>query len=287
MIDKALGFDADAIILDVEDGVAPEEKKTARRQIAAAFDKIVESPVKTPARFVRVNAVGSNLIKDDLSAAVRPGCEGLVLPKVDRPEEISEVDTAITALEEERGMTAGALPLLPNIESPIGLFNAYAIATASKRVIGLMLGVEDYCRAMGLPLRREGEAQDLIYARSHMATAAAAVQIQAVDGIWPHLNDNEGLKCFARQARELGMSGISLLHPNQIAEANAAFSPTADELNYSEEVLRAFDDAKAEGRGAIALHGQFLDPPIVERARQTVELGKSLGITSSDKEQSS
>jgi citrate lyase subunit beta/citryl-CoA lyase len=284
MIDKALGFNADAIMFDIEDGVAPSEKETARSQIASMLDKCESeakagSPVATPARFVRVNAVGSDRIADDLDAAVRPGCEGLVLPKVDRAEEVVSLESAISELEKERGMEAGAMPLLPSIESPIGLFNAHAIATSSPRVMGLILGTEDYCRGMGLPLRREGEARDLIYARSSMATAAAAAQVQSVDGIWPHLEDGEGLARYARQARELGMSGMSLLHPNQIDAANAAFSPSPEDLKYAEEVLMAFEDGKAAGLGAIAFRGQFLDLAIVNRAHQTVELCTSLGMT--------
>ena len=289
MIDKALGFNADVIMFDIEDGVAPSEKETARRQIAAVLDKCegeirAGGSVMTPLRFVRVNAVGSDRIEDDLAAAVRPGCEGLVLPKIDRTEEITEIEAAIAALERARGMAEGALPLLPSIESPIGLFNACAIASSSPRVIGLILGTEDYCRAMGLPLRREGEARDLIYARSSMATAAAAAQVQAVDGIWPHLEDGEGLTRYARQARELGMSGMSLLHPSQIDAANTAFSPSREDLEYAEEVLKAFEEAKASGLGAIAFRGQFLDLAIVNRAHQTTALCKSLGISSGRKD---
>lgn len=291
MIDKALGLDADAIMFDIEDGVAPSEKETARTHIASALDNCAVEikagvPVTTPVRFVRVNAVGSDRIDEDLDAAVRPGCEGLVLPKVDRAEEVISLEGAIAALEVERGMDAGALPLLPSIESPIGLFNAYAIATSSPRVMGLILGTEDYCRGMGLPLRREGAAQDLIYARSSMATAAAAAQVQAVDGIWPHLEDGEGLKRYARQARELGMSGMSLLHPSQIDAANVAFSPSQEDLEYAVEVLKAFEDAKASGLGAIAFRGQFLDLAIVNRANQTVALCKSLGMSSGKKGES-
>jgi citrate lyase subunit beta/citryl-CoA lyase len=289
MIDKALGLAADAIMFDIEDGVAPSEKETARRQIASVLDKCeaqtrARSSVATPARYVRVNAVGSDRIDDDLAAAVRPGCEGLVLPKLDRAEEITALEAAVATLEKERGMVVGALPLLPSIESPIGLFSAFAIATSSPRVIGLILGTEDYCRAMGLPLRREGEARDLIYARSSMATAAAAAHVQAVDGIWPHLEDGEGLKRYARQARELGMSGMSLLHPSQIDAANSAFSPSREDLEYAEEVLKAFEEGKASGLGAIAFRGQFLDLAIVNRAHQTVALCKSLGISSDRKD---
>jgi citrate lyase subunit beta/citryl-CoA lyase len=141
-----------------------------------------------------------------------------------------------------------------------------------------LFGAEDFTRAMGLPMRREGEAVDLIYARSHLATVAAAAHIQAVDGVWVDLNDMEGLKRFAKQARRLGMSAISIIHPNQIDIANAAFTPAKEDIDYARDVLKAFDDARAKGQGAVAFRGQLLDFPIVDRARMTIDLAKSLGV---------
>ena len=162
----------------------------------------------------------------------------------------------------------------------MGLFNAYAIASCSPRIIGLIFGAEDFTREMNLPVRREAEAVDMLYARSAIATAAAAAHVQAVDGVWVDLNDPEGLKRFARQARRLGMSGISIIHPSQIDDANAAFTPSTEDIAYAQEVLAAFDAARARGEGAIAFRGQLLDFPIVDRARQTVALAKSLGAVS-------
>ncbi|MBI4460827.1 MAG: CoA ester lyase [Acidobacteria bacterium] len=179
----------------------------------------------------------------------------------------------------EAGIPAGSIRLLVAIETPRGLFNAYAIADSSPRVIGLCFGAEDFSRALALPLRREGEARDLIYARSALVTAAAAADIQAVDGVWTDLQDAEGLRKFALQSRRLGFSGMSLIHPSQIDDVNAAFTPTAEEIDYCRRVLQAFQDAEARGEGAIAFGGQLLDPPIVERARQTLALVESLGIT--------
>jgi citrate lyase beta subunit len=140
-----------------------------------------------------------------------------------------------------------------------------------------MFGAEDFTREMNLPVRREAEAVDMLYARSHLATAAAAAHVQAVDGVWVDLNDMEGMRRFAKQARRLGMSGISIIHPSQIDDANAAFTPSVEDVAYAKEVLKAFDDARARGLGAIAFRGQLLDYPIVDRARQTVALAKSLG----------
>jgi citrate lyase subunit beta/citryl-CoA lyase len=283
MIDKALGLNVDAIMLDIEDGVAPAEKENARIQIGASFDALAprlaaEPNLKTPARYVRVNAVGSERLHQDLDAVVRPGIEGLVVPKVDRPDQIEIVEDMLGRLEATRHVPAGSVRLLVAIESPIGLFNAYAIASSSHRVLGLIFGAEDFCREMSLPLRREGEASELIYARSAIATAAAAAHVQAVDGVWTDLKDPDGLKRYARQARRLGMSGMSLIHPSQIDDVNAAFTPTAEDIGYAEEVLAAFEAARARGEGAIAFRGQLLDFPIVDRARQTVALGKTLGV---------
>jgi citrate lyase beta subunit len=283
MIDKALTLPVDAIMMDIEDGVAPTEKENARRQIGAALDGVAERleqdpKYRTPARYVRTNAVGSERFIDDVKAVMRPGLEGLVLPKIDSVSQIRIVEDELGRSEVAHHMPAGRVKLLIAIESPAGLFNAYAIASSSPRIIGLIFGAEDFTREMNLPMRREGEAVDMIYARSHIATAAAAAHVQAVDGVWVDLNDTEGMKRFAKQARRLGMSGISIIHPNQIEEANAAFTPTAEDIEYAQAVVNAFEDARARGLGAIAFRGQLLDYPIVDRARQTLALAKTLGV---------
>lgn len=270
MVDKALELNADAIMLDIEDGVAPNEKDTARRQIAEALGR-ARAP-KSPARFVRINAIGHARMSADLEAVVRSGLDGLVLPKVETPNEVRQV---VTFLDQRD--SRGGIQLLIAIESPRGLLNAPAIAACSPRVVGLMFGAEDYGREMGLPTKREGEAQDLIYARSALTVAAASAHVQAVDGVWVDLKDPEGLERFARQSRRLGFSGMSLIHPSQIEPVNANFSPTAEEIDYARQVLQAFEEANARGDGSIAFGGQLIDRPIVERARRTLELAKTLG----------
>jgi citrate lyase subunit beta/citryl-CoA lyase len=282
MIDKALSLNADAIMMDIEDGVAPMAKHAARQQIGASLDQVTAAiksnpSYHTPARFVRVNAIPSERFIEDVKAVVRPGLQGLVIPKVDSIEQIRIVEDELGRAEVAHHIPGGTVELLIAIESPIGLFNAYQLASSSPRIVGLMFGAEDFTREMNLPVRRDGEAVDMLYARSAIATAAAAAHVQAVDGVWVDLNDPEGLRRFARQARRLGMSGISIIHPSQIDEANAAFTPSKEDIAYAQEVLAAFDAARARGEGAIAFRGQLLDFPIVDRARQTVALAKSLG----------
>lgn len=286
MIEKSLGVAVDAVMMDIEDGVAPAEKDAARKQIAACLDQVAarlngDGQYRTPARFVRINAVGHERMRDDLALVLRRGLEGLVVPKVETPEQVKTVEQILDRQEPQAGVDRGSVRLLVAIESPKGLFNAYAIATASPRVIGLLFGAEDFSREIGLPLRREGEARDLIYARSGIVTAAACAHVQAVDGVWPDLQDIDGLKVFATQSRRLGFSGMSLIHPAQVEIVNAAFTPAADEIDYAQRVLKAFDEARTRGEGAVAFGGQLLDLPIVDRARQTLALAESLSVRAS------
>src|SRR5947208_4105275 len=211
MIDKAVALPVDAILLDIEDGVAPAAKETARKQIAESLDRIAvekkENPsYRTPARYVRINAVGHERMNADVEYVIRPALEGLAVPKVETPDQVNVVEKILDEREPKMGMVRGSVRLLLALESPRGLFNAYAIATSSPRVIGLMFGAEDFSRELSLPLRREGEAVDLIYARSAMVTAAAAAHVQAVDGVWPNFQDIEGLKKFALQSRRVASS---------------------------------------------------------------------------------
>jgi len=278
MIDKALGLaQVDALMLDIEDGVPQQEKQTARQQIGAALVK-EPKPGTPPARFVRVSAVGYEHIMADLAHIVQPGLDGLVLPKVEMLQQIQLVDAILRDRERHMGLAPGKIALLIAIESPRGLLNAYSIATASPRVIGLLFGAEDLGKELGLPFRREAEASELLFQRSTLVVAAAAANIQAVDGVWPDLSDPEGLKRYALQSRRLGFNGMSLIHPGQIETINQIFGPTADEVAYCQKVIEAFDAALARGDGSIAFGGQLIDLPIVERAKRTVAFAAKLGV---------
>lgn len=277
MIDKALALNADAIMLDIEDGVAPNEKDTARKNIAESLGR--EKALGNPARYVRINAIGHARMDADLEAVVRPGLEGVVCPKVDTADDVRAVDAILSEREPQVKLATGSLKLLIAIESPKGLLNAPAIAASSPRVTGLIFGAEDFGREIGLPTSREGEARDLIYARSAVVVAAAAAHVQAIDGVWVDLQDSAGLLGFARQSRQLGFSGMSCIHPSQVEPINKTFSPTPEEINYANEVLKAFAEANERGDGSIAFGGQLIDRPIVERARRTVDMAKFLGIS--------
>lgn len=271
MIDKALGLDAGALMLDIEDGVAPAEKDQARRLIGEALAR--ERQPREPLRFVRINAIGHRRMEDDLAAVLRPGLDGLVLPKVESAAAVASVESRVAAHEAACG---ARLRLLVAIESPRGLLAAPAIASCSDRVAGLMFGAEDFGRELGLPASRQGEAQELLYARSALVVAAASAHVQAVDGVWVDLRDPQGLERFALQSRRLGFTGMSSIHPSQLAPINAAFRPGAEEIDYARKVIAAYEEAAARGDGSVAFGGQLIDRPIIERARRTLDLAGAL-----------
>ena len=265
MLDKALGLsDLDVALFDLEDGVAPSEKPTARQLIA----EVLARPPGGPARFVRINGVGSGAerIDADLAQVIRPGLEGLVIPKVERPDDVLYVAQT----------TPDDVQLIAAIESAIGLVHAPAIAACSPRLLGLMFGAEDYALDLGLPPNREAEARELIYARSALVNAAASAHIASFDGVWPDIHDFEGVRRDALQARRLGFTGKTTFHPGQIDIINDVFSPTEAEGDTAQRIVDAFEAALAQGEGSVAFGGQLLDLPIVERARRVLRVRAAL-----------
>ena len=274
MVQKSFGLDVDVIMLDIEDGVPHAEKNLARKFITQALESNVNSI--GPARFVRINSIGHQNMEIDLQTTIQPGIHGLVLPKVESVEDIMVVGKILDDREPQSGIEKGSTKLLIAIESPKGLHQTVAIASCSDRIIGLMFGAEDFGLEMGLPLVREGEARELIYARSALTLASASANVQAIDGVWPNISDEDGLWSDTKQARQLGFTGKSLIHPSQIEAINATFSPSSEEIAHCEEVIKAFDKATANGEGSITFGGQLIDLPIVERARRTLTLSKRI-----------
>ena len=275
MVQRALGLGEfaptalDVAILDLEDGVPPDEKDRARAAIASVLG--LPSNGEGPARYVRVNRDPGSA-DADLAAVLRRGLDGIVAPKIDHPDEVMRLARDLDEREEAAGMARGSIRIVPSIESARGLLEAPAIAARSDRVVALLFGAEDFARDLGLPAEREAEAAELLYARSAVVVAAVAARRPAIDGIWPDVTDVEGLRRDAVRARRLGFTGKSLIHPRQIDAINEVFSPSAAELSYSRRVVGAFDEAQAKGLGAVALDGKLLDQPIVERARRTLVL---------------
>jgi citrate lyase subunit beta/citryl-CoA lyase len=276
MIDKALASAADVLFLDVEDGVPPAEKDLARETIASSLRTVAEQPPqgRHPLRLVRINAIGHERMHADLSTVLGPGLEGLCLPKVEYADQIREVDGLLAQPDPK-----GEIRYIASIESALGLINAAQIAAASPRMAGLMFGAEDFSKDLGLPTLRVAEASELLYARSAIIMAATAAHIQSIDGVWPDIQDPDGLLKDSLQARRLGFTGKSLIHPGQIEIVNNVFRPDEGEVEYAQRVIAAFEEGQARGDGAIALGGQLIDLPIVDRARRTLAMHEALGAS--------
>jgi citrate lyase subunit beta/citryl-CoA lyase len=267
-IRKAISSNADALLLDIEDGVLPTEKPDARRMIAAAL----REPGGGPRRYVRVNALSTPWLKTDLEAVIGPGIEGICLTKVVKSQDVLETAALIEVLEKKHGLEIGSVRILAAVESARGLMNALTIADSHPRIVGLMFGAEDYALDLGLGARREKEAAEMLFARSHIVNAAAAANVLSIDGVFPNLDDPDGLLADVRQARRLGFSCKSTFNPRQIDVINQVFSPQPDEIEYARKIAAGFREAEARGDASVAVGGQLVDRPIVLRALRILEI---------------
>jgi citrate lyase subunit beta / citryl-CoA lyase len=264
-IDKGLReVAADTIFLDLEDGVPTAEKPAARKLVAAAL----APPTTRPLRYVRVNRVGSDWFREDMRCILVAGLDGICLPKVEQETEVLTVAEELHRFERESGLDPGHIRILAAIESARGLLAAPSIAACSPRVVGLIMGTEDFALDLGLGTKRDREARELLHARSALVIAAASAHRQSIDGVFPDLDDDAGLVAEVEQARRLGFTGKSTFHPKQVDVINRVFSPAEDEIAYARTVVSAFDAAQARGDGAVAVGGQLVDLPIVARAQR-------------------
>jgi citrate lyase subunit beta/citryl-CoA lyase len=271
MIEKARGFDADVIVLDLEDSVPPAEKEQARPIVRTAIPALVALGHTV---HVRVNPVGSGLTRDDLAAVVCPELSGVCLPKVESAQDIRDVDVLIREQELERGVKPGSLALIPTIESARGVLRCEEICRASTRLTAITLGADDYTADLGVHRTREG--RELDYARQVMAVCARAADILALDTPFADFRDEEGLLRESEWVRSLGFRGKYLIHPGQIGPVNRVFRPSEEEVDYARRVVEAFEEAVARGHAAVQVDGRMVDTPVAKRARALIELAEAI-----------
>ncbi len=271
MIYKAGTLGADAVILDLEDAVPLAEKETARIFIKDSIEQVAAGGVQV---FVRTNAFTTGLAEEDLNWIIRAGLDGIVLPKAESKDDVLETEKLVTALEKERRLEPAGLVIVPILETARGVVNAYQIATASRRVVAVAFGAVDFTREMGIHLSREGA--ELFYARSHIAVAARAAEVQAIDTPWIDVADREGLVRDSERGRQLGFRGKLLIHPSQIEPVNRVFSSSEDEIEYARKVVKAFKEAEAEGVGAISLEGKMIDIANFRQAQDLIAWAEAI-----------
>lgn len=269
-VEKALTLPADAVILDLEDAVAVSEKPATRELVVAAA-----AQPRHGSLYIRVNAHSTEWCYADLVAVVRPGVDGLILPKVETPDQLRAADWVMSNLEAERGLPVGGIDLVPIIETAQGIGNIAAIAGSGSRTKRMAFGAGDYTLDLGMVWSRD--ELELLPARAAVVNASRAAGIEPpFDTVWADLRDTEGFALSAKRAADLGFQGKMCIHPDQVAVTNAAFSPSPEQLAWALRVIGAFEEAEAKGLASIQLDGQFIDYPIVQRARQVAARGGAL-----------
>lgn len=264
---------ADSIILDLEDAVSPDEKDTARFLVRSAIADMGFAGVEIT---VRINSIDTAYWKQDLEAIIPLRPDLIMIPKSGTANDILTVDKYIEGIEERCGMERGAVRLIPLIETALGVENAYAIASACPRVAAIFLGGEDL--TADLRCKRTKAGNEIDYARKRLVVAARAAGVDVYDTPFTDVNDDEGIIVDAEYAKSLGFTGKSAIAPRHVKTINAVFSPTMKDIEYAKMVFEAIRRGKEQGKGAVSLLGKMIDKPIVERARQTLEAAKALGL---------
>jgi citrate lyase subunit beta/citryl-CoA lyase len=260
-VDGAARRGADAIILDLEDSVAPSQKEGARTLVLEAAAIVSRGGADV---VVRINRPWRLAVRD-VEAAVGPGIRALALPKSDSPEHVQMIAEIVDEVERERGMTPGATGLIAMVETAAALFRIAEIARAHPRLVGLNLGAEDFALSAGIV----PEAEGLFMPKQLCVFAARAAGIMPLGfiGTVADYRDLDAFRETIRRSRRLGFIGASVIHPSQIAILNEEFRANAAEIDHARRIVAAYDRALAEGVGAVTVDGRMIDVPIVERAR--------------------
>ncbi len=269
MLRDAPLYGADSLMFDLEDAVSLKEKDSARLLVHMALKTFDYSKVETVVRINALTAGGDQ----DIEAMVLAGIDVIRLPKTETAQDIIEVDQVITSVEETYQIPMGTTKMMAAIESAEGVLNAREIAKASKRLVGIALGAEDYVTNM--KTQRYPDGQELSFARNMILHSARAAGIAAIDTVYSDVENLEGFQTEVRLIKQLGFDGKSVINPRQIPLVHAIYEPTEKEIRAAKEVIWGIQEAEAKGSGVISVNGKMVDKPIVERAERVIALAKA------------
>ncbi len=261
-LEKARGLPADGLILDLEDAVAPEAKESARALVAAA---LAEGGYGEREVVLRVNAIETPWGHADLAAAATMPIDAVLLPKVESPDRVALTVSLLDAFGAPEGLAVWCM-----IETPRGILYAREIAAATPRLAALVLGTSDLTKDLHALASRD--RLPLLTSLSLAILAARAHGLAILDGVHLDLSDEDGFAAACRQGRELGFDGKTLIHPKQIAAANAAFAPSPEEIEWSRRIVAAHAEAAAAGKGVVLVEGRLIENLHVENARRLLAL---------------
>lgn len=271
-IRKATTLGADCVCLDMEDGVALSRKDEARALIPAMLRELDFGRAE---RLARINPVGSGMEADDLAAALDGRPDGVVIPKVETGDAIRWASARIAEAERRNGWPAGGIILIVLVETALGIVNLKEIAGSDPRLQALIFGAEDLAGDIGAVRTRE--AWEVFYARSAVVTHAAAFGLQAIDMVYIDYKDAEGLTREAQEAARMGYAGKQVIHPNQIAPAQEAFTPDDAAIAHALRVMDAMRTHQEAGKGAFSLDGKMIDMPLVKAAERVLARARAAG----------
>ncbi len=266
MIRNAPLFGADEVILDLEDGVAVNQKDAARILVRNALRELNFSGTEVT---VRINSFDTKFFFDDINAIVPAKPYAIVLPKAEDEKQIMEICDAIANVENKNNLSIGTVKLMPIIESAWGVLRAEGIARASDRIIGISPGGEDLTADLGA--ERTDEGDELLYIRSRLVLAARANGVQVYDTIYPNVRDLEGLHKQTEKIVQMGFDGKACIHPSQIDPINKAFTPTPEQVEKAERIVEAYRLAQKEGIGVICVDNRMIDVPVVKRSERILK----------------
>ncbi|MDF2616093.1 MAG: citrate lyase, beta subunit [Sedimentibacter sp.] len=266
-------YGSDSIMFDLEDSVSLKEKDSARFLVYNALKTMDYGNVET---VVRINGLDTPFGQDDLEAMVRAQPDIIRLPKTETKQDIIDVDNMIGEIEKQIGLEVGTTKIMAAVESPLGVMNAYEIATASKRLVAIAIGAEDFVTNM--KTTRSAEGIELLAARSNLLMAARAAGIYALDTVFTNIKDDDGFMDEVKLIKQLGFDGKSVIHPRQIGIVHKIYTPTEKEIRNAVRVVEAIKEAESKGSGVIALDGKMIDGPVVDRAYRVLELAKASGV---------
>ncbi|MEG2869459.1 MAG: aldolase/citrate lyase family protein [Paraclostridium sp.] len=270
-------YKPDSIMLDLEDAIAITEKDSARflvyNMLKELGDYYKELDIET---VVRINALDTEFWKEDLEAVVRAGVDIIRIPKTDTPQDVLTVESEVERIEKEIGVEVGTTRLMAALESPLAVINAYPIATASKRLMGIALSGEDFVTCMKTD--RSPEGHELHTARGMVVLAARAAGVSVHDTVYSDVNNDEGFLNEAKFIKQLGFDGKSLIHPRQVELVHKVYTPNKKAIDKSYKIVKATEQAIAEGKGVFTVDGKMVDKPIIERAQHVLTLAKAAGV---------
>jgi citrate lyase subunit beta / citryl-CoA lyase len=260
----------DAVILDLEDSVPPAEKDAARILVRNTLRAVDFGACE---RMVRINQLPLGL--EDLAEVVGESPDLVLIPKVERPEQVMEVDRMTGEIKARLGIIR-PIWIMPILESALGIENAMGIASASENVAAITIGLEDYTADLGVVKSAEGRESQ--YARARVVNTACAAGLQAIDSVFSDVADLEGLRRWGEASRAAGFEGMGCIHPGQIPVVHDAFAPPAAEIEKARRVLAAFEEAQRKGLAVVSLGSKMIDPPVVQRALKLVERARAVGV---------